>query len=172
VVSSELRNFLKSKLPSYMVPATFETIEALPLMPSGKINRRALPDPKSEEIIGETFVAPATPVEELLASAWREVLRVSLVGVHDNFFDLGGHSLLAAKVVSIVNRTLTVGFGMVDLFQAPTIASLASMLSERVAEREASTELEKLLKEVAALSEEEAQQLFASELKIDEAAAA
>ena len=116
VISSELRNFLKSKLPSYMVPATFETIEAVPLMPSGKINRRALPEPKSEEVIGEIFVAPATPLEELLASAWREVLRIKRVGVQDNFFDLGGHSLLAAKVVSIVNRSLTVDFGMVDLF--------------------------------------------------------
>src|SRR6267378_1971353 len=155
-----------------MVPATFELIEALPLMPSGKINRRALPDPKSEEVIGETFVAPSTPLEELLACAWREVLHVTRVGVSDNFFDLGGHSLLAAKVVSIVNRSLTVGFGMVDLFQAPTIAALAEMLSQRVAEREARSELERLLEEVTAMSEEEARQLLDSELKVNEAAAA
>ncbi|HEX7721553.1 MAG TPA: amino acid adenylation domain-containing protein [Pyrinomonadaceae bacterium] len=171
LISSELRSFLKSKLPSYMVPAIFETIEALPLMPSGKINRRALPDPKSEEVITETFVAPSTPLEELLAAAWREVLRVMHVGVSENFFDLGGHSLLAAKVVSIVSRNLTVNFGMVDLFQAPTIAALAEMLSQRVAEKER-TELEKLLEEVAAMSEEEAQQLFDSELQMNEAAAA
>ena len=150
----------------------FEMIEALPLMPSGKINRRALPDPKSEEVIGETFVAPATPMEELLASAWREVLRVTRLDVHDDFFDLGGHSLLAARVVSIVNGSLSVNFGMVDLFQAPTIATLAELLSQRVAEREALVELEKLLADVTAMTEEEAQQHFDSELKIDEAAAA
>ena len=172
VISSELRNFLKSKLPSYMVPATFETIEAVPLMPSGKINRRALPEPKSEEVIGEIFVAPATPLEELLASAWREVLRIKRLGVQDNFFDLGGHSLLAAKVVSIVNRSLTVDFGMVDLFQAPTIAALAEVLSQRVAEREGCSELERLLEEVAAMSEDEARQVFDLESKINEAAAA
>ncbi|OLE96485.1 MAG: hypothetical protein AUG75_19905 [Cyanobacteria bacterium 13_1_20CM_4_61_6] len=171
-ISSELRSFLKSKLPSYMVPATFETIEALPLMPGGKINRRALPEPKSAEVIGEMFVAPTTPLEELLASAWREVLRVKRVGVQDNFFDLGGHSLLAAKVVSIVNRSLTVGFGMVDLFQAPTIAALAKMLSQRVAEREGRSELERLLEEVAAMTEEEARELLDSESRINEAAAA
>jgi hypothetical protein len=154
-----------------MVPAIFEPIEALPLMPSGKINRRALPAPKSEEVITETFVAPSTPLEELLASAWREVLRLTAVGVHDNFFDLGGHSLLAAKVVSIVSRNLTVSFGMVDLFQAPIIAALAEMLSQRMAEKER-TELEKLLEEVTAMSEEEAQRLLNSELRINEAAAA
>jgi len=141
------------------------------LMPSGKINRRALPDPKSEEVITETFVAPSTALEETLASAWREVLRVTRVGIHDNFFYLGGHSLLAAKVVSIVSRNLTVNFGMVDLFQAPTIAALAEMLSQRIAEKER-TELEKLLEEVAAMSEEEALELLDSELKTDEAAAA
>ncbi|MFN2576066.1 MAG: amino acid adenylation domain-containing protein [Pyrinomonadaceae bacterium] len=172
VIASELRSFLKSKLPSYMVPATFETIETLPLMPSGKINRSALPDPKSEEIIGETFVAPSTALEELLASAWGQVLRVPRVGVQDNFFDLGGHSLLAAKVVSIVNRSLSVGFGMVDLFQAPTIAGLAEILSQRVAERELPSDLESLLEEVAAMSEEEAREFLDSESKISEAAAA
>lgn len=168
--SSDLRNFLKSKLPAYMVPATFEMIAALPLAPSGKIDRRALPEPKSEAVISEAFVAPSTPLEGLLASAWQEVLRLPAVSVHDNFFDIGGHSLLAARVVSIVSRSLTVDFGMVDLFQSPTIALLAETLSRRIAERE-SQELEELLAEVSAMSEEEARQFLNSELNLNEAAA-
>jgi amino acid adenylation domain-containing protein len=170
-LASELRTFVKSKLPGYMVPATFEMIAALPLAPSGKINRRALPEPKSVEVISEAFVAPSTPLEELLASAWQDVLRIPRVSVHDNFFDIGGHSLLAARVVSIVNRSLTVDFGMVDLFQDPTIALLAETLSRRVAERESQPEFEKLLAEVAAMSEEEARQFLNSELIRNEAAA-
>jgi arthrofactin-type cyclic lipopeptide synthetase C len=154
-----------------MVPATFEIIAALPLAPSGKINRRALPEPKSVEVISEAFVAPSTPLEELLASAWQDVLRIPRVSVHDNFFDIGGHSLLAARVVSIVKRSLTVDFGMVDLFQDPTIALLAETLSRRVAERESQPEFERLLAEVAAMSEEEAQQFLNSELIRNEAAA-
>jgi amino acid adenylation domain-containing protein len=172
-VASDLRNFLKSKLPAYMVPATFEMIDALPLAPSGKIDRRALPEPKSQAATPETFVPPSTALEELLASAWQEVLRLPAVSVHDNFFDIGGHSLLAARVVSIVSRSITVDFGMVDLFQSPTIALLAETLSRRVAEREreSQAELEKLLAEVSAMSEEEARQFLNSELNLNAAAA-
>ena len=99
--ASELRNLLRGKLPSYMVPALFEIIEGLPLMPNGKINRAALPAPQSQPEADETFVAPATPLEALLASAWRQVLNLERIGVHDDFFDLGGHSLLSAHGVSI-----------------------------------------------------------------------
>jgi amino acid adenylation domain-containing protein len=168
-IASDLRNFVKSKLPAYMVPATFEMIAALPLGPTGKINRLALPEPKSVEVVSEAYVAPFTPLEKLLASAWQEVLRITQIGVHDNFFDIGGHSLLAARVVSIVNRGITVDFGMVDLFQSPTIASLAETLSRRVAEQESQSELDKLLAEVSALSEEEARQFLNSELKLNAA---
>jgi len=105
-----------------------------------------------------------------LASAWQEVLRIRQIGVHDNFFDIGGHSLLAARVVSIISRSITVDFGMVDLFQSPTIASLAETLSRRVAEQESQSELNKLLAEVSALSEEEARQFLNSELKLNAAA--
>ncbi len=170
--ASELRNFLKAKLPSYMVPAAFEMIAALPLMPNGKIDRRALPEPQSLTDSEEVFIAPATPIEELLASAWREVLRVERVGVHDNFFDLGGHSLLAARVVSTVRNVLDVQFGMVDVFQAPTVASLAELLYPRVTENESQTDLATLLEEIGAMSEEEAQRCLDSESGDNEAIAA
>jgi surfactin family lipopeptide synthetase A len=169
--ASELRNLLRGKLPSYMVPALFEMIEALPLMPNGKINRAALPAPQSQPEADETFVAPATPIEELLASAWRQVLNLEHIGVHDDFFDLGGHSLLAAKVVSLVRNDLDVQFTMVDVFQAPTIASLAELIYPRVAEKESQNELAKLLEEIACMSEEEAQQHLQAELVTEQVAA-
>jgi amino acid adenylation domain-containing protein len=161
--ASELRNFLKAKLPSYMVPAAFEAIGALPVMTNGKIDRRALPSPQSRTEIEEGFAAPRTPIEELLAATWREVLKLEQIGIHDNFFDLGGHSLLAAKVVSNVRTALEVEFGMVDVFQAPTIASLAELLSPRAMQREPDDDLAKLLAELEGLSDEEAQRRFEQE---------
>jgi amino acid adenylation domain-containing protein len=168
--ATELRNYLKAKLPAYMVPAGFEIIEALPLMPNGKIDRRALPAPKFEADADEALVTPATPIQELLASAWRDVLHVERIGIHDNFFDLGGHSLLAAKVVSLVRNELDVQITMVDIFQAPTIAALSELLYPRIAEKESQAELAELLAEIALLSEEEAQLRVNSELRFDGAA--
>lgn len=157
---SELRNFLKAKLPLYMVPAAFEMIDAIPVMPNGKINRRALPKPQTRTEADESFAAPRTPIEELLATTWREVLKLTQIGIHDNFFDLGGHSLLAAKVVSNVRTVLDVDFGMVDVFQAPTVASLAELLYPRAMQQESEDELAALLEELASLSDEEAQRRF------------
>lgn len=169
---SDLRNYLKARLPAYMVPAAFEMIDELPLMPNGKIDRRALPDPKSQGEMDETFVPPATPMQELLAAAWRDVLHIERIGIHDNFFDLGGHSLLAAKVVSLIRNDLDVPVTMVDVFQAPTIATLSNLLYPRIVEKESQGELEELLAEIALLSEEQAQLRINSEGRFDEAAAA
>jgi amino acid adenylation domain-containing protein len=170
---SGLRNHLKTKLPSYMMPAAFELIDALPLLPSGKINRRVLRAPRFAPTNGEeSFVAPRTPIERLLAVEWCEVLKLERIGIHDNFFELGGHSLLAAKVVSRVRGSLEINFGMVDLFQAPTIASLAALLFPRGAEHEPEDELAALLGELASLTDEEAQLRFDHEIRISEAAIA
>ena len=170
---SELRNYLKTKLPSYMVPASFELIDALPLSPSGKINRRALPAPRfARTEADESFLAPRTPIERLLAVEWCDVLKLERIGIHDNFFELGGHSLLAAKVVSRVRSSLEVEFGMVDLFQAPTIASLAALLFPRGAQHEPDDELAALLGELANLTDEEAQLRFDHEMQISEASVA
>ena len=154
----DLRHFLKTKLPSYMVPAAFEVIEEFPMTSSGKINRRALPEPQFNQPTSDSDLdLPTTPLQEMLLDAWREVLKVDQVGIHENFFDLGGHSLLAARLVSNIRNVLEVEMNMVDVFEAPTIASLAAMLYPRVAQRESDTELAKLIEELAGLSEEEAQ---------------
>ena len=101
----ELRAFLKTKLPQYMLPARFVFLEALPLTPNGKVDRRALPAPElSRSDSKEGFVAPRTETEALVAQAWQQVLGLERVSVHDNFFDLGGHSLLTIQVIAKLER--------------------------------------------------------------------
>jgi amino acid adenylation domain-containing protein len=168
---TELRNFLKAKLASYMLPAALETIAAVPLMPNGKIDRRALPEPQQvRPETCESFVAPRTLMEALLASAWCEALKLERVGVHDNFFELGGHSLLAARVVSNLRQTMKIELGMVDVLRLPTIAELAALLEARRPRDEQESDLALLLAELAGLSDEEAQQRLTTELAQNETA--
>jgi amino acid adenylation domain-containing protein len=127
--TTDLRSFLKEKLPEYMVPAVFVLLEALPLMPNGKIDRRALPSPdRSRPELDKAFVAPRTPTEELLAEIWAQLLDLERVGIHDNFFDLGGHSLLATQVVSRMRETFQVEIPLRRLFEVPTVAGLAESI--------------------------------------------
>jgi len=123
---TDLRHFLKQKLPDYMVPGAFVVLEALPLTPNGKVDRRALPAPDLRKELEEYFVAPRTPIEEMLASIWGNILLIDSVGVHDNFFTLGGHSLLATQVISRVRDTISIELPLRSLFEAPTIVEFAS----------------------------------------------
>ncbi|HEX7182531.1 MAG TPA: amino acid adenylation domain-containing protein, partial [Thermoanaerobaculia bacterium] len=120
---ADLRDHLQRRLPDYMIPSAFVTLEALPLNPSGKVDRRALPAPDGARPEG-VFVAPESPEERSLAAIWSEVLGVEKVGVHDDFFHLGGHSLLAAQVVARVRRDFQVDLPLRSLFQAPTVSGL------------------------------------------------
>ncbi|HEX8349346.1 MAG TPA: condensation domain-containing protein, partial [Hymenobacter sp.] len=124
-----LQQFLKEKLPEYMIPSAFVLVDALPLTPNGKIDRRALPAPDITRPFGEgAYVGPQTPVEELLAGIWADVLEVKQVSIHDNFFDLGGHSLLATQLISRLRDTFCVEFPLRGLFESPTVASLSERL--------------------------------------------
>jgi amino acid adenylation domain-containing protein len=124
---TELRAFLRERLPEYMVPSAFVSLDAFPLTPSGKVDRRALPAPDAKEE-ARAFVAPATPREEAVAEIWREVLRREQVGAEDDFFELGGHSILATQVLSRVRRELGVELPLRALFEAPTVRALAERL--------------------------------------------
>jgi acyl-coenzyme A synthetase/AMP-(fatty) acid ligase/acyl carrier protein len=126
VTHGELRNFLKERLPEYMVPSLFVELEVLPLTLNGKVDRRALPAPdKTRPELKAAFVAPRTPAEERLAAICAEVLGLERVGVHDHFFELGGHSLLATQVVSRVRQAFEIELPLRSLFETPTVAGLA-----------------------------------------------
>jgi acyl carrier protein len=126
---SELRSFLKEKLPDYMIPSAFVFLDSLPLTPNGKVDRRALPKPEGS-LTGtiENFVPPRNPVEATLAQIWANLLRVEQVGVHDNFFELGGHSLLATRVVSRIQKEFDVDLKIAHFFEMPTVSELAEVL--------------------------------------------
>lgn len=126
--AADLRAYLEARLPRYMVPAAFVVLDAFPLSPNGKLDRRALPAPPegwSED--AAPFVAPATPAEEKMAAIWTRILSAPRIGVHDNFFAIGGDSLLAAQVIARMRDAFGVPFSMRSFFEAPTIAELAKI---------------------------------------------
>ena len=129
LASGELRHHLASRLPDYMIPRSFVSLEALPLTPTGKVDRRALPEPDGgRPRLAPGSAAPRDPLEEVLAGIWSEVLAVGPVGIHDDFFALGGHSLVAARVAARVRGALGVELPLRLLFERPTVAGLASAL--------------------------------------------
>lgn len=159
-VTNELCHFLNQKLADYMIPAAFVVLDAMPLLPSGKVDRRSLPDPgKNRPELGTPFVAPRTLVEDKLARIWSEVLVVDQVGIDDNFFDLGGHSLAATRVVSQVIKRFQLELPLQSLFQAPTVAEMAVVITEHQKKRLTDEELERILTELESMSEEEAKKL-------------
>ncbi|WP_404791163.1 amino acid adenylation domain-containing protein [Altericista sp. CCNU0014] len=121
----QLRSQLKAKLPSYMMPSAFICLDALPLTPTGKINRQALPLPeRSRPELEQTFTAPRSSPEIQMAQLWIEVLGLEQVGIHDNFFELGGHSLLTTQLILKIKETFQVELPLRVLFESPTIANL------------------------------------------------
>jgi len=149
VSAAELRDLLKAALPAYMVPADFVLLDALPLTATGKLDRRALPEPAAGE--DEAYAPPETVTEELLADIWAGLLGRERVGIYDNFFDLGGHSLLAPQVFSRIEETFQVELPLRALFEAPTVAQLANLVEQE------------LLAQIEELSDEEAESLVLSE---------
>lgn len=127
---SDLRRFLKEKLPEYMVPSAFVVLEALPLTSNGKVDRRALPAPEKRSELEESFVAPHTPIEEMLASIWGNILSIDSVGVSDNFFELGGHSLLGARLLAEIEKVFKKKLPLSAIFQSPTVEQLAHILRD------------------------------------------
>jgi amino acid adenylation domain-containing protein len=131
VAADALRQSLRQKLPDYMVPAAFVALAVLPLTPNGKVDRKALPAPEWQHA-AESYLAPRTPVEEVLAGIWAEVLGLERVGAVDHFFHLGGHSLLATRVMSRLHGAFGVEMPLRDLFEAPTLADLAARLEAAI----------------------------------------
>jgi acyl-CoA synthetase (AMP-forming)/AMP-acid ligase II len=126
-----LRDFLRERLPDYMVPSTFTALESFPLTPNGKVDRRRLPEPDGgRSAARQSLVAPSSQLEVTIARVWRDVLGLDEVGVDDNFFDLGGHSLMVVRVQTRLRGILDRDIPIVEMFQYPTIRAMATHLSQ------------------------------------------
>ncbi|NER24032.1 MAG: amino acid adenylation domain-containing protein [Symploca sp. SIO1C2] len=130
LTTKQVREFLKHKLPNYMVPSAFITLETLPLTPNGKVDRKSLPAPDRVFTSVEEYVAPRTPSEEIIANIFAEVLSVQNVGIHDNFFELGGHSLLATQLISRLRVTFEIEIPLRELFESSTVAQLDQKIGQ------------------------------------------
>ncbi len=159
---SELRHHLAERLPDYMVPQAFVALDALPLTPSGKIDRRALPEPGRAQSVPGRYQPPSTPAETVIADIWAMVLKLERVGTQDNFFELGGHSLLATQAMSRIRQAFQVDMPLRAIFEAPTVSSLAAALPDRSSNGSIDA-AERLLRELDELSDEEAERLLAAE---------
>ena len=156
--TSILRRAAREKLPAFMVPSDFVFLESLPLTPNGKVDRLALPAPeKARPELDVAYAAPQSDVEKHLAKIWAEVLSIEQVGIHDNFFDLGGHSLAVSRVISRAIQTFRLELPVNALFDAPTVARMALIVEQNRAKPANDAELERMLREVETMTEEEAQ---------------
>jgi len=126
----ELRMFLEGLLPGYMIPSAIVFLDSLPLTPHGKVDRAALASTEVLRDVSRNFVAPRNDLERTITSAWKTILELPSVGVHNNFFDLGGHSLLIVKLHALLRSMLGMEVSIVDLFRFPTVSSLARSLSK------------------------------------------
>jgi amino acid adenylation domain-containing protein len=134
-VFDALREYLRQRLPEYMLPSHFEILKSLPLTPNGKIDRKALPKPKGPQLSEKKRTAPRGSVESQLAKIWETVLGLHSVGVQENFFEIGGHSLLAAKLLRRIEQTFGKKLSMATIFEAPTVEQLAAALCSNTAAR-------------------------------------
>jgi acyl carrier protein len=168
VSSPELRQFLKTRLPDYMLPATFVFLEALPLTSNGTLDRRALPLPEGTNPSSTLYQAPRTVIEKNLAEIWADVLRVDQVGIQDNFFELGGHSLIATQLIARVRRAFNMELSLRVLFETRTIEGMAQAIQEQergidqppLGVHAASHQPERLLARLDQLSDEEVENLL------------
>jgi natural product biosynthesis luciferase-like monooxygenase protein/amino acid adenylation domain-containing protein/FkbM family methyltransferase len=141
-LTTQLRDFMKAKLPEYMLPSGFVLLEALPLTANGKIDRQALAAlNRNAAPGGQSFLAPRDAIEELIAGIWSKLINVDVVGIHDNFFELGGHSLLATQVISRLREAFRVEIGLNALFESPTVAGLAEHVAAAMGAGKAPTSL-------------------------------
>jgi hypothetical protein len=157
----EMREFLKRKLPDYMMPSTLVTLENMPLTPNGKIHRNALPAPEQvKPELEKPYEAPRNATEEILAGIWADLLDLEQVGIHDEFFEIGGHSILASQLISSLRETFQVELPLRSFFQAPTIAGLTATLFEVPERRKRVEKIAELLRSIAPYSEQEVEVLL------------
>jgi amino acid adenylation domain-containing protein/FkbH-like protein len=160
--NAELFAFLKDHLPEYMVPAAFVELERMPLNSNGKIDKKALPAADlARPERRDSFVVPETPLEEEVASVWKEVLGREHVGINENFFEIGGHSLLATRVIMLIRSRLGLSISLRLLFEYPTIAGMATALMDTLLEEAEEPMLLEMINEVENLSDDEVRRMRA-----------
>jgi non-ribosomal peptide synthetase component F/acyl carrier protein len=160
--ATDLRHFLKQRLPEFMIPTAFVVLDKLPLLATGKVDRRELPDPGDRRPELDTpYVSPRTGIESELRRIWTEVLGISRIGIHDSFFDLGGHSLAATRVVSQVIKQFQLELPLQSLFESTTVATMAAVITEHQGKKVGEKELDRILTELESLTDEEARRLLA-----------
>jgi amino acid adenylation domain-containing protein len=161
--ASEIRDYLKDKLPAHMVPSAIVAMESLPTLLNGKIDRKALPPPDASlRQTRSAYVAPRNPLEERLVEMFGEVLGVEHAGVDDNFFELGGHSLLATQLITRLREIFKVDISLRSFFEAPTISGLATIILHTLVAESGDDDIGQLVSEIEALPEENAQSMTAS----------
>ncbi|WP_224362170.1 non-ribosomal peptide synthetase [Hyalangium versicolor] len=153
-----LRSFLARSLPEHMLPSVFVSLDALPLSSSGKLDRKALPPPSLDaSSIAQPDSAPRNDIEQFLVDLWHELLPAPNIGIHDDFFELGGHSLLATQVLARIYDEFQFELPLREIFDAPTIANLAALIEQALADQADPAELEQMLSSIEDMPEEEAQ---------------
>ena len=166
-LQAQLRRFLQERLPEYMVPSGFVLLNALPLSPNGKVDRRALPAPddfRSET--GSSYVAPRNPVEQVVADIWAEIFGCGPIGVQDNFLEIGGHSLLAIKIMTRLREIFPIEISLRDLFAALTVAELAARLVQAGEKAQiAVSEIAQIVIQMQQLSDAEVEAMLAKDEK-------
>ena len=163
----QLRGLLRDSLPEYMVPQDIVLLDALPLTPNGKVDRRSLPAPDhARPELDSVYVAPAGPLEQVVAEIWFDVLGLEHIGTNDNFFELGGHSLKATQIVSRLNDVFKSGVTLQAMFENPTVAQLSRLLEKNGKAAGSDPEqIAKLLIELNQLSDEEVESMLAARAK-------
>ncbi|MEQ1513138.1 MAG: amino acid adenylation domain-containing protein [Lysobacteraceae bacterium] len=156
-----LRTAARERLPEYMMPSAFMTMDRLPLTPNGKVDRRALPAPDADAFAVAEYTPPRNAEEETLVALWAEVLGRPQIGIHDNFFDLGGHSLLATQLVTRMQKALGGDIGLRMMFEAPTVAEFSVLLLRRRTENLDDDVLAGMLQQLEGLSDADIQAMLA-----------
>ena len=160
----QLREFLKERLPDYMIPSAYTLLEEFPYTPNGKLDRRALPAPdKSRAYLEQGYVAPRTEVEEEMSRMWADLLHVERVGVEENFFDAGGHSLLATQLLSRIRSNFAVELTLREFFLSPVLKDLAETIEDRMLIGADAAKLDRMLDALEGMDDNEAQSAMALE---------
>ena len=169
LATADMRQFLKGCLPDYMIPSILVRLDAMPLTPNGKIYRRGLPAPDQigPEAEGE-ITRPRTPLEEVLAAMWADVLNLDEVGIDDDFFEIGGHSILVTQLVSRLRVTFQIELPMRTFFESPTVAQLAKAILSRREQGEKAERIAELLLSIVNCSDDEAEAMLRDDCYSDQ----